>query len=379
MQQSSTQTRPDDSRIPFRHAVIAPCATALALPDLSACLPSFKVEGSKQSLAQFAEGLADANVLQDRHWTGHIGNSCARALAELCDTARPDPLVKLKLHFTDDASELGSFHDFDYRKNNAPENVGVIFLTLDMESTYIKLIGPTLRELEAALPRLGQTVLSTLDEGLHNSCRGMTPRSAYGWCQSAYWRGEMDESDFMDEIRGNYPPGTSDADIRKDYNIYTKAEFDKAIPGWAGSGAIKPFSYRALLAQRIKHPRHKNIVIATRALMKGLETLSRRSKSWKLSSDFDRFEHLEWEVCPFLLNWNKYDNQGGGDPMCQIWDDVINPMFEAGESSMEINAAFAWWDKPSIERAVVRLRNYLHIMQLTENLIKLIGKDNYAR
>jgi hypothetical protein len=87
------------------------------------------------------------------------------------------------------------------------------------------------------------------------------------------------------------------------------------------------------------------------------------------ASKWDRMEHVGWEICPYVLRWEH------GDPLGQIWDDTMNPLYETGDVMMDMNAAFCFWDKESMRSAVKRLPTYLHFMQLTENLITTIGKE----
>jgi PRTRC genetic system protein F len=236
-------------------------------------------------------------------------------------------------------------------------------MTNDASAPTMFDIGTSLRSLEAERPQLGQTVMAALDQGLSRSCRGLTPRAAFDWCQYVYWRGEKDESELMEEFRMEYKEMPTDEKIHEECNIYTRAKFDAALPGWAGSGPIKPLSLAQLKRYRPAPDDHKAIA-ATINLITALERIRSDASKW------DRMEHVAWEICPYILRW-----EGMDDPIGGIYDDMVNPMYEGSETLMDINAAFCFWDKPSLRSALNRLHTYLHFMQLSETLITTIGKE----
>ena len=360
-------------RLPSPTSLIGRVPTPLSLPDISGQPPGFMVGGSKVTgavnLVNFAENLVDFGVLKSEHWTGKLGSSCETALAALCNQARPNPIHRLTLSFTDNGEALGN--DCYAVLSGTPDGNRVpvtefgafcLVMTSDSSCPTILDIGTTLRNLEATRPQLGQTVMLALDRGLHRSCRGLTPRAGYDWCQGTYWRSESDEKELMEELRTEYPQGTTDERIHEEYNIYTRKSFDEAIPGWAGSGKISPLSLAELTRYEPK-PRHRKIIEATRHLLTELGRIPAEASKW------DRMEHVGWEICPYVLRWEH------GDPLGQIWDDTMNPLYETGDVMMDMNAAFCFWDKESMRSAVKRLPTYLHFMQLTENLITTIGKE----
>jgi PRTRC genetic system protein F len=345
--------------------------TPLALPDISDQKPGFVVHGSKVNLAIFADNLADLGVLRPEHWTGSLTQSCENAIAAICTAARPHPLHPMTLSFTDDASALGDdcYRTFNRRgqRSDPVTEFGALCLVMTNDASAPSMfdIGTSLRSLEAARPQLGQTVMAALDKGLSRSCRGLTPRTAFGWCQNVYWRDEKDESELMAEFRAEYTPDEmpTDEKIHEECNIYTRAKFDAALPGWAGSGPIKPLSLAQLKRCR-PQPDHQKTVTATIDLLTALECIRSDASKW------DRMERVAWEICPYILRW-----EGMDDPIGGIYDDMVNPMYEGSETLMDINAAFCFWDKPSLRSALNRLRTYLHFMQLSETLITTIGKE----
>jgi PRTRC genetic system protein F len=339
-------------------------------------------------LPTFARWLVEAGVFQIRHWAnGNLAASCEQALREFCHAARPQPLVKMNLVFSEadghqtDWSESPRAYARRHQLKAAPAKIGVLNLHTDpLEPEHLN-IGPTLRALEERRTGFGQTVLHTLESGLAQSCRGCGPRSAYEWAQHIYWCGEPDETlrhqeelddrlSMWEENVKRDPENAGPKPTLADVEGLKKSDFDQAIPGWAGSGAIKPWSLRKLKHSRFpkgraaRVPHEKEIARATLALKQALQP----AKSAPHFNDLGLFDHGCWEVVPFILRWNGY-----ADPIGQIYDDVLNNEIEAGEREMDLNAIFAFHDGPTLRRALTQLQRYLHIMQLCENLIRLIG------
>jgi len=359
---------------------------ALTLPAIPAAIPSsvtFKT--ADDGLENFALWLVNAGALRVENWTGNLISSCERAMQQFTNKARPRPLVWAKIVFTDDVhSNLGDSNDWScdsykdkYHLRTKPEKVGAFTIHIDIQDRLAHLnIGPTLRALEKKHPGLGQTILNTLDRGLNHSCRGVTPRSGYYWAQYIYWSGETDESMRVEEEleeniahweyekkQGNdVGPKPTAADIEG----FKRKDYDTAIPGWAGTGRIHPWKLKKLgrFCQRTARSHQNQIVQATYALAERV----RRERRMSELSDLGCFEMGCWEVVPFLLRWD-----GFNDPLGGIFDDVLNNEYESGERQMDVNAAFAFHDGPSLKRALGLLRNYLEVMQLCEDLIRILG------
>jgi PRTRC genetic system protein F len=381
--------------------------SALSIPSLGSVPHQVLFQTEDKAINRFAELLIETEVLQPRH-TGKtlaqsllptsdlnkpratISGCCERALSDFCKEVRPNPLHEFKLYFSGNPEHcIYGFSPADYRRNyrlrHDPASFGIMSLHLpDTPNPTHRFLGPILRRMEEAHPRLGQTVLDVLDCGLWKSCRGCTPRSGYGWAQLAYWQGELDETmrlqEEMDDRMNWYEeqvkePGNEklkppvDADIE----LFRKKDYDAAVPSWAGSGTIQPLSRKELLRLDQAKPRHLrefgNIISATAALSKRLVGHKREDSE----SDNNCFESITFEIVPFLLRWD------ANDPIANIWDDVLNEMFEGGDKEMDINAAFVFHDLGSFTGALKRMRSYIEITQLCENIIRHFPDANSRR
>ncbi len=378
--------QPRDAAFPAQRIIAAAPLSPqapLALPTIGPGVPA-KVAfiSGDEGATDFARWLAEADVLTLRHWAnGNVVASCAHALREFCHAARPRPLAKMTLSFTDDDVHLSTWsaapgaYQRQYELKQPPAKLGCLCLHIDSMSPVHLNIGPALRHLETRREGLGQTVLATLDRGLWQSCRGCGPRAAYQWAQYIYWASEADESmrhqEELDDMLGLWeqrrkenPKDAGPKPTLNDVEGFKKSDFDRAIPGWAGSGRIQSWPVRKLQQCRALKPAEQEIVRATIALKQLL-----RPRGWFGASDLQLFDHGCSEVVPFILRWNGYN-----DPIGQIYDDVVNNEMEAGEREMDTNAIFAFHDGPSLRRALKKLRRYLVTTQLCENIIRLIGE-----
>jgi PRTRC genetic system protein F len=212
-------------------------------------------------------------------------------------------------------------------------------------------------------------VLVILERALNKSCRGCTPISAYGWCQFIYWQGEVDETFRQQEELADLEHWHKEekkpfdrAKAMAELDIFTKAQFDAAIPPRFGSDPARPMSLARLQALPSKRlSRFARQVIAAAVPLGELAARTPRGLC-------DSAEHFCWEIVPYILRWSN------DDPIPRIVDDVINNTFQAGEAACDVNAIWAFWDAASLRSALNRLRHYLRLVTAAEAVIKLIAK-----
>jgi hypothetical protein len=384
MQQSRPKLYQQRRRAAPCLAVPAPAPIALSLPTLQGVPFSFSVRSKAEGLALFADRLAQAHVLRPEHWRGDISNACSLALQRFTELYHPKQLIPLSLSYTDHAFDLGEAGGYLWHNQlsertggglkitHAHDTIGgfIIFMPTVMEGgPMCELIGPALLALENFQPRLGQTVLSALDRGLNASCRACTPRSGYGWAQSVYWHGESDESmaleeeftamldnwDSMDKAEQAKTPKPTEEDV----DIFRKRDYEKAIPDWAGTGTLRPIAGDRLNLKVIPVG-FQPVVQATQKL---LDWLNRRHDC---RNDIGGFEHTQYECCPYLLRWDQ------NDPLVHIWDGMMNDFSNVGDINMDVNSVFAFHDDRTFKRALRRLRRFLEVLTLSENLIRAL-------
>ena len=390
---SSAQWAPD-AAVPVVRA--APAAL-ISLPTLELVQPAFvaNANAGNSLLKTCADALSDAGILRPEHLAAlgqnpypddDLQQLVATAISDVARKARPRPVAQLDLLFADDAvradleypSAGSGQSEYEIRKRCIATQIGVISVQCRTDSPVHQLIGPKIIELEAIHAGLGETVIHWLSAGLDKSTRACDPVSGYGWAQACYWQGEADEStrleeemddakDWWDKKQQELPASDRQpfdpASAAKELGLFTRQEYDTAIPPWAGSQNQPRLTAKQL--QRLRVPRAwRPTVDATIAMASLLSHAPRVSAL----NDLGCFELTRWEICPFLLRWDR-PSRAIQDPLGMIWDDFLNQEFQAGETNMAANAVFAWHDGPSLVDAVRRLELWCRILQAAENLL----------
>jgi PRTRC genetic system protein F len=93
----------------------------------------------------------------------------------------------------------------------------------------VRSVGPALEQLENVRPRLGMTVLRTIEHAAWRTLPLFTPSMALEAASEAYWYGEEDEEMALDESCG--ADEAARADMRE--NMLTRQMFDETFPPWA--------------------------------------------------------------------------------------------------------------------------------------------------
>lgn len=350
---------------------IGPAATFLTLPAFDKAIPAkVTVNLETQQMKEFADRLVCAGVLKSKHWKGDLDKAMALAMDDYTTQAIPHPIQKYHLTFTDRYDDQLGDHSFPDRK----ASVGMFILHMSdvMDNGPAQFyLEPPIRLLEKFRPQLGQTVLAALGMGLMRTCRGLTPMNGLQWVDNLYWMGEGGEIGRVTEeltyLQSEYNKLSAAEKTKKkpptaaDVDCFKLADYTKAFPEWVLK--LNPVSNSALreLATR-RCGRYTKVVRAAARIAEWFlhpkETLN----------DCGHFDYTSYDLCPWLLQWNDED------PLCRIWDDMMQNFSQSGEYDMSINAIFAFHDNPTFARALRCLRNYCGLLQLTEDLLRELKK-----
>jgi len=130
-------------------------------------------------------------------------------------------------------------------------------------------VGPALDALEALLPGLGQTVLTTIDLTGPMLVPAFTAWDAMGVAQEYFWQGEPNEEVALDEMCGD---DEAEREAMRD-GMVTRKMVDEAFPSWSTMWPKrrKKVSLRALAtvaesARSVKARRVADLVFALRRL-----------------------------------------------------------------------------------------------------------------
>ncbi len=226
----------------------------------------------------------------------------------------------------------------------------IAHITMGTTLAHPLLVGKRLASLQKSFPGLGETVLWHLDHDLHGCVEIFTPSMALTATQWEHWGGMNDESEVAAEAQGE----------GETWEGITRAEFDRALPGWATrpQERIKPRALRAL-ARRQKG-------LAGKVAAATLDLLA-------LGGEFEPLEdgHRYWPPAQILV-WGPRDRV-----TYRILDDFGNFFFQSGEY-VEDFASFEIAD-PSL--AVTNFEGFLATTEKTvrtlraaDRVLQLIGE-----
>lgn len=214
--------------------------TALQIPRIGP--PSFVprsftvVDASEPLTAQAALTLMDAGIIPaDLRLGGH--HTPDRVLrAGLVDWLERQQAGMRVIRF---GLQLGLV-DPSIRGDKRPEYFNLRLVTHDGYWQPPLIIGPAVKRLDADHLGLGETLMYWLSQA-HRLIPIYTPNDALGMASYVYWSGCDNETEWRDMME-------RDGEDPADFEIVTRAEFDKAIPLWASvpRQRIKPKDLRGL-------------------------------------------------------------------------------------------------------------------------------------
>lgn len=382
---------------PIRKSAIASAVqrvapASLSLPALAENVPAGFVISCTDGngLADAAATLADAGILLPEHWKGDVRSAVSAAISGVAVRARPKGLAIFDVSFVDDVVEADlqynhSRSDYEER-HNGKAGALIVKHTMNDEGAFHAVIGPQLKRLEEHCPGLGHAILRVITTAFEKSARACDPVTAFGWAQGNYWMGEPDESmvleEQMDDLKSYHeeqqkklPPEKrkpfSREDAIKELGLFTAADYNKAIPVWAGSGHFnhkKTIPARRLSKLRVAR-KYRPLIKAALDAWKLINSTPRAP----LMHETGDFELVRWEMTPYILRWHCPGNREGQDPIAMIYDDFMNQEYQAGETQLEVNTVFAFHDSDSLVDAVRRFETWCQMLHAAENLLRALG------
>ena len=393
--------------VPVGHVAAPALTSALALPSLAGIPGAFVSRDSAGNgqLKACATALADAGILRPEHIsllrrqvtkpnqpliavfkaeTEPVAKQLIQiALADLTRQHRPNPLVKLSVMV---ASDCNLFNQEDYDSLKCDHEAGGLLVSCDCQNPVHLEIGPNIQRIEERHPGLGQTVLYWLSRGLDTTVRACDPRTAVHWASNNYWRGESDESGWLEEQmddaehyhkermsklpeaeRKPFDPTKAAEEL----GTITRAKVEQELPQDICSGKPKLSRQMLLRLRRDTRQPITHIINAALAVMDVQPDSKDAPKN-----DLGHLEFCSWFVCPYLLRWYRpaKGNEENQDSLGMFWDDYLNNEYQAGETNLTANSAFLWkQDEPAgIVNAFQRFADWCRTLQAAENLLTAI-------
>lgn len=389
--------------VPVSLATPAPLTSirgsALVLPDLTGIPSRFHVKRRCPELATLARELARLGHLQPAHF-GHgtlmatfCGPTGAAAAAE-SNSRKPDSLENaVRAAFNDLGQQYLAGTKAEYSllvaEDLANELVETnltgsgIILGYNLESIVHVQIGPHILELENHQPGLGQTVLYWLHSTFASCTDCLDPIRGIEWASHQYWQSEDDESaritEELDYLLDEYEaeqkklpkaqrkPFDLEAEGKK-LELFRRADYDAAIPTWAGSKFKHAPAIKLTDLPRFA-PQLGDLLTVIQTAAATLRQ-HRQQFSTRPLSNF----HSMYGFSPYLLRWEANEDRSVQDPLAQIYDDVMNDAMNAGDENLDTLAAFTWKTPAELASALQRFAAYCQRIQIAENLLWSLGK-----
>jgi PRTRC genetic system protein F len=355
----------------------------LTLPAIRADVPHrFAVHGRNDGLAGAALALADTGILRPEHWQGDLREAVSTAISDLAHKHLPNPLADYTLVLAEDTVAANLEYDTSHgyqasRKLPANTRVSALIVTFNLDNVVHRVIGPAIQRMEGAHRGLGQTVLYWLHTAFNHSSSALDPIAGYGWAQYNYWMGENDETareeEELEYLRAEHEneqkrEAFDEAVARRQLQFFRKADYDRAIPLWAGSG----FKHHPMLTleqlARHRRGRFRPVIDATLAAANLVPKLQ--------INDVSCFELCRSVMSPYLLRWYCSLDRNRQDPLAQIYDDYVNELYQSGEDRLDVSAVFAWHDPRSLVDAMERFAQWLQLLNGAEHLLGAIAPRN---
>ena len=385
---------------PAARRLVAP-ATGLTLPRLPAGLTvRFEVRCGLPEVARFTENLVLAGLPFTWPADFSLIEAAEAALTDLCRRERGPGLAYLSLMVSDDVANMGPDMS-NYRQRCGEDTVlsdrlSAFIVGMQAGEPHIATIGPALQALET-WPRLGQTVLKILDDGLGSCVNSLNPRNGVYWASCQYWRGEPDETEVRAELIAENRDYAQSQLLGKeiktmpteaeldDLEIFSRKDYDAAIPRlWTTD--IQPLKElpatlhrrsAARLAVQFGEPVPAPGSLPafstpedTAARWPALRAACRAIRAARRADTApDALETSTIACSPYLLRFADVD----ADVLIRIWDDTINEIGECGEDDLSVNAVFLFHDRATQAAALARLTNFLRLTRACENLIQLLS------
>lgn len=411
--------------------------TGLFLPVIPRSIPQHWTHSTGEAVTvAAAQQLVDGGILRYEHLPSGkqtVKDAIAAALAEFATAARPRPLsTDLGIVLSGDVSALEVEFDRYFADRGTPKighrksaaanaNPMALITAFDYQNgMHVEVIGPTLHALEAAWPRLGQTLLDVLEDGFMHGVRCLGPRQGIDWASHQYWMGEENELEYLrDNLHGDGHgkweeiKEWTDEKVRAEwaklgYECFTRAEFDKDFaPIWhRGCKPLKqlpevlpaPHAHTAaqgaplmevLCGGNVPHKRRRRVAATPpspgfdlfradlfRDQWPEVRDLCQRIRALlKTDTECDNgyCQQATWENVPFMLRFHD------DDCLPRIADDVWQQYFESGEAELSANSVFLWHDLPTLATALQRIRNQLIVTQASEDLLRLLVAPSEAK
>lgn len=198
---------------------------------------------------------------------------------------------------------------------------------------------PRFEPIERRAPGLASTALHQLQEAETHGARIFTPHRAIGDAEWAWWRGESNESELLEEMRDESEPSEdgkplTDDQLCAEHDVIRRADVDRALPPFVQNPA------RALKTpqlERLANGRGPHRELARRILELHFECRA-------LARQKDRPTLHTWQDEAVAIGYGATLRWNDDDPMLRIFDDFANQLYNDAGRTVE---AWGWFVLPT--------------------------------
>jgi PRTRC genetic system protein F len=350
-----------------------PAATscALAIPQLSPDVPlKYLINDADDLVAPLAIALLEANVITDamlRHPKNAtleqiFGGVNARDLAmrglskwwDATIKANSCKFFRWQLH----VQRLVT----DFSGAECENEAWFIFSRMDGEIPRFALEN-RITQLEATVPGFGQTVLAVLKDATRHLPDSFTPWDSVHMAQYMYWDNSETDEEMLEEMCTMRGYETVQELLGQDGDIMTRERFYSDVPQWV-TAPNRAVSRDEIVAANLGHF-EQQVVAACDAITQ----LVNHANFTLTPSDKGSYRcGLDTTDGAMVLLWRQFDVIG------QVIDDVVNQLFQGGESTEFIDANPVPMTVEGIRHFQALTEQMMKLAVLTENLILLIGE-----
>lgn len=215
-------------------------------------------------------------------------------------------------------------------------------------------LAQAVEQLEGSLEGFGQTVMAVLFDALAHLPESLCPWHAHTWAEFLHWSESEDDAGMIKLAKKN---GYAVADL------LTRERFFKGMPLWV----VRP--QRVVSREAIVRAARVGIDRDVIAACDAISELA-RSPGFEVGSGSCGTQHTgldSYEAC-VVLAWRAFDRRG------DVIDEWLNMIGQSGEAIDSIDINRVPLTSQDLQQWMRRTEHMLHLAQLTERLIVLIGE-----
>ena len=247
-----------------------------------------------------------------------------------------------------DLNELG-FGETEGLEDDLDLGQAGVYVGVTIVSEYCYSLKGVVERLESAVPGLGETVMSIMQNAIYNLMFAICPGTTLDAAKTAFWYGEEDETLWLEE---NGDECTAD-------DIITRTDFDSNIPRWVSEAGQK---------------------LDASTLQQLAQNDDEAGEVCRLLLDAPSNSFLASVVRPMPYSCSEHGIcllWGDGDVERRIWDEHYNYLYERFDNH-QVSALFSASDSSpeALSGMKQEIDKYVDSLGWLNRLIQLVGTES---